>query len=160
MIKGLMQIFMGNQPDKNYLKSNSITRVQIPEIDLNHLFEELNFVIQSEDPLKVQEVSQRILDSLRAGTEITVPVSVSIGRKNKSKYGYVKMLKGREHKMRLFTHTYKRDKPRKAKVFLNTLLHEFVHVYDIENIKLRKTIHCKGFYDRIHHLMELFKVEN
>lgn len=45
--------------------------------------------------------------------------------------------------------TAKQKKVVSIKVFMDTLLHEFMHHYDREYLKLGGTIHCSGFYKRI-----------
>lgn len=45
--------------------------------------------------------------------------------------------------------TAKQKKVVSIKVFMGTLLHEFMHHYDLEYLKLGATIHSTGFYKRI-----------
>ena len=42
--------------------------------------------------------------------------------------------------------------PCEIKTFINTLLHEFMHHYDIYYLRLPDTVHCKGFESRIRDL--------
>lgn len=55
---------------------------------------------------------------------------------------------GRPH-IDIWNLTAKQKKVVSIKVFMDTLLHEFMHHYDIEYLKLGATIHCSGFYKRI-----------
>ena len=48
--------------------------------------------------------------------------------------------------------TAKQKKVVSINVFANTLLHEFMHHYDLEYLCLCGTIHCSGFYKRISEL--------
>ena len=53
------------------------------------------------------------------------------------------------HKIEIWNLTGKQKKVVSIKVFLDTLLHEFMHHYDMEYLKLGASIHSAGFYKRI-----------
>lgn len=53
------------------------------------------------------------------------------------------------HLIEIWNLTAKQKKVVSIKVFLDTLLHEFMHHYDVEYLKLGATIHSAGFYKRI-----------
>lgn len=53
------------------------------------------------------------------------------------------------HNITIWNLTAKQHKVVSIKVFMDTLLHEFMHHYDMEYLKLDATIHCTGFYKRI-----------
>ncbi len=44
------------------------------------------------------------------------------------------------------------------KVFLNTLLHEWVHHYDFDGLQLARSPHTAGFYARLRALAETLDV--
>lgn len=49
----------------------------------------------------------------------------------------------------IFNRTAVRKQSVSIKCFIDTLLHEFMHHYDIEYLKLGGTLHTAGFYKRI-----------
>ena len=144
-------------PDKNYLKSNSIDYVRVVQRqDLSYLFVDLDLALKSESLDRIRLVSQSILDKLCELTGVTAEVSVSVGESCKSQMGYVRMNRGKRHSVRLYCRTPKLKRMRSTKVFLNTLLHEFVHIYDWDKLRLSNSVHCSGFYKRIGFLQDFF----
>lgn len=53
------------------------------------------------------------------------------------------------HRIRIFNLTAVKHEQVSIKSFAETLLHEFMHHYDMEFLKLGATIHTAGFYKRI-----------
>ena len=49
----------------------------------------------------------------------------------------------------VYNYTAKTHKVVAIKTFTGTLLHEFMHHYDLQYLKLDKTLHTAGFYTRI-----------
>lgn len=49
----------------------------------------------------------------------------------------------------IYNLTAKRKQPISIKVFIDTLLHEFIHHYDYEKLNFTNSIHTAGFYKRI-----------
>ena len=54
-----------------------------------------------------------------------------------------------EHKITIYNKTAKLNKVVSIKVFADTLLHEFMHHYDYQYLKLGDSLHTAGFYKRI-----------
>lgn len=52
-------------------------------------------------------------------------------------------------RIRIYNLTASLHKVVSIKTFYDTLLHEFMHHYDIEALNLDKTLHTSGFYQRI-----------
>lgn len=55
----------------------------------------------------------------------------------------------------IYKYTAVRNKPITPKQAISTLLHEIMHHYDYEKLKLKKSLHTSGFYIRISKLREL-----
>ena len=68
-------------------------------------------------------------------------------------HGFIKVAGFGEHSVSRFINVYnytaKTHKVVAIKTFANTLLHEFMHHYDLHYLKLDKTLHTAGFYTRI-----------
>ncbi len=153
LIRKLKKIF----PDRNYVRSNSFEYVKlVNQEDLSSYFTDLGLALKSEDVETVRIASQSILDKLKELAKINADITVSIGDSSKSQMGYVRMVRGKKHSIRVYSRTPKRKKMRSTKVFLNTLLHEFAHIYDWDKLRLSNSIHCSGFYKRIGSLQKLF----
>ncbi len=56
--------------------------------------------------------------------------------------------------IQIYALTAARQDKVKPKTAISTLLHEINHNLDYNILKLRKSIHCKGFYIRLKHLTE------
>ena len=57
----------------------------------------------------------------------------------------------------VYKYTAKQKKIRSSKGAISTLLHELVHYLDYEICGLQRSIHSKGFYNRISQLTEALK---
>jgi hypothetical protein len=60
--------------------------------------------------------------------------------------------------IRIYHRTAVRQQVISAKVFLNTLLHEWVHHYDFAGLGLSRSPHTTGFYTRLRELAEALGV--
>lgn len=60
--------------------------------------------------------------------------------------------------IRIYHRTAMRQQVISAKVFLNTLLHEWVHHYDFAGLRLSRSPHTTGFYTRLRELAEALGV--
>jgi hypothetical protein len=85
------------------------------------------------------------------------------GRRLQSKtYGYYRCWfeDGRvsRARIRIYHRTAVRQKVITPKVFLNTLLHEWVHHYDFDGLRLARSPHTTGFYTRLRALAEALEV--
>lgn len=58
-------------------------------------------------------------------------------------------------RIQIYKYTAIRQKQRAAKGAISTLLHELCHYFDYSICGLRKTIHSKGFYNRIKQLRDM-----
>ena len=81
------------------------------------------------------------------------------GRRLQSKtYGYYRcrFADGRvsEARIRIYHRTAVRQQVITTKVFLNTLLHEWVHHYDFAGLRLARSPHTAGFYARLRSLAD------
>ena len=77
---------------------------------------------------------------------------VSMGGR-KTTHGFIKVAKYGDRNVskyiNVYNYTAKTMKVVAIKTFINTLLHEFMHHYDLQYLKLGKTLHTAGFYTRI-----------
>lgn len=136
--------------DKVYEKSNSITSVEY--VRFSH--KEYNKVLtSSESVLSRQRAGQNLLGYLCDKYKVSpcklivrnaAQPTFSAGRGKK-----LGQYRTGVHTIEIWNLTAKQRKVVSIKVFLDTLLHEFMHHYDMEYLKLGATIHCTGFYKRI-----------
>ncbi|MFN2582417.1 MAG: hypothetical protein ABR498_06725, partial [Candidatus Dormibacteria bacterium] len=61
-------------------------------------------------------------------------------------------------RIRIYHRTAVRQQVISPKVFLNTLLHEWVHHYDFAGLRLARSPHTSGFYARLRALAESLEV--
>jgi hypothetical protein len=61
-------------------------------------------------------------------------------------------------RIRIYHRTARRQQVISAKVFLNTLLHEWVHHWDFAGLGLPRSPHTAGFYARLRALAEALGV--
>jgi hypothetical protein len=61
-------------------------------------------------------------------------------------------------RIRIYHRTAVRGQVVAAKVFLNTLLHEWVHHFDFTALRLARSPHTAGFYSRLRALAEALSV--
>ena len=61
-------------------------------------------------------------------------------------------------RIRIYRRTARLQKVITPKVFLNTLLHEWVHHYDFDGLRLARSPHTTGFYARLRALAEALDV--
>jgi len=102
-----------------------------------------------------QICSQKLIDYLCKKFKIvTIPVILGNKRpsnKNGDTHGkYVKTLSG--SKIVVYNITAKTEKVVSILSFVNTLLHEFMHHYDLEYLKFSSSPHTSGFDKRINNL--------
>lgn len=93
------------------------------------------------DEFKIPHVRVNVADKARrvSGRRTTngfIKVS-GYGDRNVSKY------------INIYNYTAKTHKVVAIKTFTGTLLHEFMHHYDLQYLKLDKSLHTAGFYTRI-----------
>ncbi|MBI3273777.1 MAG: hypothetical protein HYZ69_01400 [Candidatus Colwellbacteria bacterium] len=111
-----------------------------------------------------QSLSEELLDQLNRDAHVgrvTVKISDTKqyhkkrqGRVVLKRYGYYRP---RSHYIYIQNRTAVRGQILASKTFLATLLHEWMHHYDFERLHLR-SIHTKGFYQRLFALKEALKI--
>ena len=83
------------------------------------------------------------------------------GRLELKTYGYYRIAwesKPQRGTIRIYNLTAIRQQVLAPKVFLETLLHEWVHHYDFTGLQLDRSPHTSGFFARIHDLAETLGV--
>lgn len=138
---------------QNYNKSNRILTVDFYiSNQAKRLTKEL---LNSQDTADRQSVAEALLSELSALSDIT-PVRLKIsdakqyhkkskGRTVFKQYGYYKP---NTKYIYINNRTAVRGKILAPKTFVDTLIHEWVHHYDTEALKL-DSIHTRGFYERL-----------
>jgi len=126
----------------------------------------------SEDPRERRRIAQMLVDELcsEAGLrrcEVAVADKPQVhehdGRRLQSKtYGYYRCWfeEGRvsRARIRIYHRTAVRQQVISPKVFLNTVLHEWVHHYDFDGLRLARSPHTAGFYARLRALADALDV--
>lgn len=138
--------------DKVYEKSNALETVVRKKFDTS-LWKEL---LESVTEKQRQHASQKLLNHLSDKYKIVRPdvlvcryprPHATNGRRVvKEKYGDYQTI---THRIRIFNLTAVKHEQVSIKAFADTLLHEFMHHYDMEYLKLGASIHTAGFYKRI-----------
>lgn len=149
--------------ENNYQKSNRIkkikTSISTEAISL------AGQIIESSEHGSRQHLSEALLDELCDGSKIDI-VQLKIsntkqyhkksgGKVAMKRYGYYRIASKYIFIQNL---TAIRGQILAPKTFLDTLLHEWMHHYDIHKLKLN-SIHSKGFYERINYLKVKLKLK-
>lgn len=140
----------------NYKKSNFITSVKFPISEL--AVKTAKQILISKITASRQKLGEVLLDELADGAGIDI-VKLKIsntrqyhkkyqGRVVSKQYGYYRPKSNYIYIQNL---TAVRGQILAPKTFLNTLLHEWLHHYDHQKLKLN-SIHTKGFYLRLNSL--------
>jgi hypothetical protein len=160
-----------SRPDATYLRSQRAAGLPVrPSLIARGLAER---ILQSgDDPKERRRLAQMLVDELGAGAGLT-PCEVAIadkpqvhqhdGQRLQSKtYGYYRcwFADGRvsRARIRIYHRTARLQKVITPKVFLNTLLHEWVHHFDFDGLRLARSPHTSGFYARLRALAEALDV--
>lgn len=159
-------------PKGNYLKSNSILSIDFKPKEKSRLF--ALKILTTQDHIQRQVIGENLLKSLSDDAKVShVKLKISAtrqwsrmrsGRIVAKLYGYYRpktnppandssRRRQRAGYIYIQNLTSVRASPVAAKTFLNTLLHEWLHHYDTEKLKLH-SIHTKGFYLRLSSLKE------
>ncbi|GAC1581419.1 MAG: hypothetical protein NVS3B18_14980 [Candidatus Dormibacteria bacterium] len=126
----------------------------------------------SEDAVERRELGQMLIDELNAlgglaACELLVADRRQVhrhdGRRLQSKtYGYYRCWFSNAEvsraRIRIYHRTAVREQVITAKVFLNTLLHEWVHHFDFAALRLARSPHTAGFYARLRALADALDV--
>lgn len=133
----------------------------------------LRILSVGDDPRERQRVAQHLVDELNreAGLppcQVVVPNRPQVhqhdGRRLQEKtYGYYKCKTepGGQlawARIRIYHRTAVQKRVISAKVFLNTVLHEWVHHFDFHGLRLTKSYHTAGFFKRLRSLAESLEV--
>lgn len=144
--------------DNNYQRSNRLTKIKIkPSPEAVSLVRE---ILCSSNHNDRQKLGESLLDELCDLSQIDIIKleiantnqyhKKSAGRVAMKRYGYYKPS---SKTIKISNLTAVRGKILAPKTFLDTLLHEWMHHYDTYKLKLR-SIHCRGFYERINDLKQ------
>ncbi|MFA5133794.1 MAG: hypothetical protein WC459_03260 [Patescibacteria group bacterium] len=146
--------------DKNYLKSNHITEVDLLATKNALLYTKI-LMDSSLEPER-QKFGEALLDELSDAAKIDIiklkisparqfhkKLKTSAGWRIVSKqYGYYRP---DSRYIYIYNRTAIQGKTLAAKTFLDTLLHEWLHHYDYKKLGLN-SIHSSGFYKRLNNL--------
>jgi len=136
--------------EKVYQKSNKITKVAL------NSFSKKEFEKLLRDKNR-QEDAQKLVDYLCKKFKIRSCVVKVVNKPQPHTTGYDGNLKRKVcgtyttgiEVITMYNLTAMQNKEVAIKTFADTLLHEFIHHYDMEYLKLGASIHTAGFYKRI-----------
>ena len=145
---------MNKLDNAGYEKSNKIEAVTLNKFDKSYMTKLLN---ASDLEMDRQKKSQALLDYLCdkfkmpkcrvTVTKVPQPHATNQRGSLKSKeYGHYVPL---TYEIVVYNVTAVRQQKVAIKTFMDTLLHEFIHHYDMTYLKLGKSPHTAGFYKRI-----------
>ena len=160
-----------SRPDATYLRSQARNGLPVsPDVVARGLV--LSILDASDEAVERRRLGQMLLDTLDELAGLP-PCALVIadrpqvhehdGRRLRSKtYGYYrcKLAGGTvsEARIRIYHRTAVRQQVITPKVFLNTLLHEWVHHFDFAGLRLARSPHTAGFYARLRSLAEALDV--
>jgi len=146
----------------NYERSNSI--IKVPLAISGEALAHTQKLLKSSTAEERQELGEKLLDELSDTAQIGI-IELKIADQNQhhrkvnnrvvmKRYGLYKTASA---SILIQNKTAVRGQTLAAKTFLDTLLHEWLHHYDIHKLKLN-SIHSKGFYLRLNDLKEKLKI--
>jgi hypothetical protein len=126
----------------------------------------------SDDPRERRRLAQLLVDELNAeagltGCQVTVADRPQVhrhdGQRLQSKtYGYYNCAfrdgEVSGARIRIYHRTAVRQQVIAPKVFLNTVLHEWMHHFDFAGLRLSRSPHTSGFYARLRALADALQV--
>ena len=137
-----------------YLQSDTITTIPLRGASgLHSLVDDLQKALASEDQLRTQGVTQRLVNTLTTALSVSgVRVEVLAARPSRS-WGelhglYTRAGRGRSARITVWMRTARHRKVVAFKTFLRTILHELCHHLDYERLGLADSFHTQGFYKR------------
>jgi hypothetical protein len=159
------------RPDSTYVRSQARTGLPVATYVVARGLV-MSLLAAGDDAAERRRLGQMLVDTLDqlAGLpECAVVVAdrpqvhEHDGRRLQSKtYGYYRcrFVEGSitEARIRIYHRTAVRQQVISAKVFLNTLLHEWVHHFDFAGLRLARSPHTAGFYARLRSLAEALDV--
>ncbi len=159
------------RPDSTYVRSQASVGLPVsPDVVARGLV--MSLLEAGDDAGERRRLGQLLLDTLDELAGLP-PCAVIVadraqvhehdGRRLQSKtYGYYRcrFVDGvvSEARIRIYHRTAVRQQVISPKVFLNTLLHEWVHHYDFAGLRLARSPHTAGFYARLRALAEALDV--
>jgi len=153
-----------------YERSQSVTAVRLPPLPNARTL--ALAILAAPDAVARQELGQRLLDALSVSVRIP-PCGLAVpdrrqrhrtrgGRLTSKTYGYYRcdFLQGsvRNASIRIYNRTAIREQVLGPRVFLETLLHEWVHHYDFAALELSRSPHTSGFFSRVRSVAEALAV--
>jgi hypothetical protein len=160
-----------SRPDATYVRSQARGGLPVaPDVVARGLV--MSVLEVGDDPGQRRRLAQLLIDTLDdlAGLpQCTVVVAdrpqvhEHDGRRLQSKtYGYYRcrFVEGAvtDARIRIYHRTAVRQQVISAKVFLNTVLHEWVHHFDFAGLRLARSPHTAGFYSRLRALADALEV--
>ncbi|HSP64588.1 MAG TPA: hypothetical protein VLO10_00215 [Candidatus Deferrimicrobium sp.] len=159
------------RPDSTYLRSQAQSGLPVaPDVVARGLV--MSLLEAGDDARDRRRLGQMLIDALDDLAGLP-PCAVVVadraqvhehdGRRLQSKtYGYYRcrFIDGAvtDARIRIYHRTAVRQQVISPKVFLNTLLHEWVHHYDFAGLRLARSPHTAGFYARLRALAEALDV--
>ena len=167
----LLEQMFGRSPDATYRRSQSTTGLPVQPSPIARGLA-LRIIDSSEDPQERKRLGQLLIDELDSLARLPhcdlvvadrAQVHSHNGQRLQSKtYGYYRctFAEGeiKKARIRIYHRTAVRQHVISPKVFLNTLLHEWVHHYDFGGLRLARSPHTAGFYTRLRVLAEALEV--
>jgi hypothetical protein len=164
-------MFARRAPDAAYLRSQAATGAPLrPTAVARGLA--LRIAAAPDDHRERRRLAQMLLDELDSVADLP-PCEVKVadrpqihehdGQRLQSKtYGYYRCSSAGGQvtgaSIRIYHRTAVRQQVISPKVFLNTLLHEWVHHYDFAGLRLSRSPHTSGFYARLRALADALNV--
>jgi hypothetical protein len=159
------------QRDSTYTRSQASSGLPVsPDVVARGVV--MGLLEAGDDPGERRRLGQMLIDTLD-GLAGLPPCLVVVadraqvhehdGRRLQSKtYGYYRcrFVEGTvtDARIRIYHRTAVRQQVISPKVFLNTLLHEWVHHFDFAGLRLARSPHTAGFYARLRALAEALDV--
>jgi len=164
-------MFARRAPDAAYRRSQAAVGLPVPPGAVARGLA-IRVLEAPDDHRERRRLGQLLLDELSAAAglirvELLVADRPQVhehdGRRLQSKtYGYYRCWFAEAAVSRAHIRVYHRTAVRRqvisAKVFLNTMLHEWVHHYDFAALRLPRSPHTTGFYARLRALAEALEV--
>lgn len=161
----------GQDPDAVYRRSQRATGLPVRPSPVARGLA-LRLLEVGDDPHERRRLGQMLLDELSTiaaigRVELVVADRPQVhqhdGRRLQSKtYGYYRCWfedgEVSRARIRIYNRTAVRAQVVAAKVFLNTLLHEWVHHFDFSALRLARSPHTAGFYSRLRALADALAV--
>jgi hypothetical protein len=157
--------------DATYLRSQAATGLPVrPTAVARGLA--MRVLAAGDDARDRRRLGQLLIDELSAAAglcacEVAVADKPQVhehdGQRLRSKtYGYYRCWfddnRVSRARIRIYHRTAVRQQVITAKVFLNTLLHEWVHHFDFDGLRLARSPHTSGFYARLRALADALDV--